>query len=173
MKVIVYLYAFANAQSVGNPVSNRAYSDWPPFLVDGSAKKYWKHKNNHITKYNVLAPATELFYDTFFSANAKAEKFAKNARRWLHDVASDFPRNVKRCDKRAKREPSVLPVLRKRRDANQGTSGWQLPVDQGMKKGYEALFYQYARWAREEIYWDCPKIGMRIVSIKQSSQKII
>jgi len=177
MKVLIYLYAFAKAQrletlesleqsSAGDTsLSNRAYSDWPPFLVDGAAKKWWKQNDNFIEKYYILEPATDLFYDHFFGGNSKATRFAKNARRWLHDVRSDFPRNVQRCDRKAKRGASIIPTIddRKRRDAT--PRGWNLPLDQGIKKGYEALFFQYARWAREEIYWDCPRIGMRIVRI--------
>ena len=40
---------------------------------------------------------------------------------------------------------------------------WKFPITRGVKKGIEALFYQFARWAREEIYWDCPRLGMRLV----------
>lgn len=177
MKVLIYLYAFAKAQrletlesleqssSGGGSLSNRAYSDWPPFLVDGTAKKWWKQNENYIEKYYILEPATDLFYDHFFGANDKAQRFAKNARRWLHDVRSDFPRNVQRCDRKSKRGHSKIPTIhdRRRRDGTEVTPrGWHLPLDQGIKKGYEALFFQYARWAREEIYWDCPRIGMRI-----------
>ena len=163
MKLIWFIAAPFAAEST----QNRAFSDWPPFLVDGSSKKYWKKNNNHIEKYNNLEPAVKLFYETFFTSNPKAHRFATHAQRWLNDVRTDFPRNVHRCDRRSKRGASTVPSKHRRSDnfsLDELTARWTLPTSQGIKKGYEALFYQFARWAREEIYWDCPKLGMRIVS---------
>ena len=51
-----------------------------------------------------------------------------------------------------------------RYDFDDVTDDWVLPTGQGIKKAYQALFWQHARWAREEFYWNCPIIGMRVVS---------
>ena len=148
------------AAVVANDASkDRAFSNYPPFLTDGSEKQTWKQNGGNIAKYNRLQPAVKLFYDEFFgvSTSKKAQRFGDHMRRLMEDVRQDFKKQVARCDRRSKRAASELPNDPTKTDA------YVLPVHKGIKKGYEALFYQHARWAREEIYWDCPMIGMRIV----------
>lgn len=143
---------------------DRAFSNYPPFLTDGKDTASWKNNDQQIAKFNRLAPATELFYDTFYAGNDKAKRFATHMEHLLRDVRNDIPRQLTRCDRRSKRPTSLMPNYPSAAypTAYPTTDGYTLPVEQGIKKGYEALYYQYARWVREEIYWDCPFMGMRI-----------
>ena len=88
---------------ISGKTDERAYSNYPPFLTDGSARQYWKTNDGHISKYNRLEDATNRFYDAFYLANPKAERFAGHMRRLLEDVRTDLVKQVKRCDKRTKR----------------------------------------------------------------------
>jgi len=151
------LFTFA-ISALSAKTDDRAYSNYPPFLTDGSLRQYWKANDGNIAKYNRLGDATDTFYDTFYSGNSKAARFSGHMRRLLKDTREDFIRQVARCDKRSKRGNSKSPV------GNNISDGWTLPTNKGIKKSYEALFRNYANWAREEIYWDCPLIGMRVVS---------
>ena len=70
-------------------------------------------------------------------------------------------KQVSRCDKKSGRGKTTDF---EREDFYAIKDDWVLPTGQGVKKAYQALFWQHARWAREEFYWNCPIIGMRVVS---------
>ena len=70
-------------------------------------------------------------------------------------------KQVSRCDRKSGRGKTTDF---EREDFSYITDDWVLPTGQGVKKAYQALFWQHARWAREEFYWNCPIIGMRVVS---------
>ena len=70
-------------------------------------------------------------------------------------------KQVSRCDRKSGRGKTTDF---EREDFSYVTDDWVLPTGQGIKKAYQALFWQHARWAREEFYWNCPIIGMRVVS---------
>jgi len=138
---------------------SRAYSDFQPFITDKKDQKYWHVADRHLEKYARLSVATEAFYSKFFDPSKKGAKFATTMRKSLKDIEDGLPNMVKRCDRKSKRDTFAMP-------GDPGVSvpetEWNFPDKQGVKKGVEALFYQFARWAREEIYWDCPRLGMKL-----------
>ena len=77
------------------------------------------------------------------------------------DIQNDMKKQVSRCDRKSGRGKTTDF---EREDFYDVTDNWVLPTGQGVKKAYQALFWQHARWAREEFYWNCPIIGMRVVS---------
>jgi hypothetical protein len=158
MKLLPLLLASTFAES---ELGGRAYSNWPPFLEDTKEKAQWLKNNRNIRLYNDLQPATVTYFEEFFGDKI-GRKFVQNMKKLLTDVQRDFPKNVERCDKRTNREVSGGANVSFNEDSKADI--YKLPLDKGVQTATSQLFLQYAKWAREEIFWNCPRIGNRIVS---------
>ena len=56
-------------------IDGRAFSDWPPFLTDGSARDDWKKREINIDKFYNLEIAANSFFAQFFGATPRARRF--------------------------------------------------------------------------------------------------
>lgn len=135
-------------------LDDRAFSDRPAFLMDGSLRLNWRDDNKHISLYNGFENTIDEFYDEFFNSEKKAINYAKHSKRTMKDIVSDMIKAMQRCDKQQNRETRLLPADLPHLFKSE-------PLSHDPIISIEKMFYRIAVWAREELYWDCKLIGMR------------
>lgn len=151
MKLLVQVLLFGQIYGEGD----RFYANQPAFLNGSTAN--W---NDRFADYNfkIFTEKTSEYFNKYFTGTAN--NVGNRLANLLSDVRQDLKSMRHRCD--ARRSSNV----RNRRDGKSDKidiARFTPIFSDDPVLDTEEIFFQYARWVREEIFYKCQNRGMRMV----------
>ena len=146
--------------SVNAIPDDRTYSD--SFIFINADPQWWNPTYAH-QKLRDIRLFTKSFISLYFNKNIKALRYGQTLEKLLVDTQEDMQRGSKRCTKkyiRRKKNRNRREEAKHNHSTTVATGRW---IAKAFRDDLFLLFFQYARWVREEYYRNCPKSGLRLV----------
>lgn len=156
MKLFPFLVVSAMSSGAGNSDSGagkieRAFANVPEFIA---GKDDWWNPTAAGKQFNDLQIGTQEYFGTFYPADNKAaQRAALRVGTLLDKTRQNLMSLNTKCQARGENG--------RRRRAVKVQDRWTVPKDSPRKALFQ-LFWAYARWARNQIFPNCPKAALRI-----------